>query len=113
MYILVDKKVIKATDENFTAHSMKNMVHDYKVCGNTFKIGNDSVKVSTVFLNIDHGDGIGDPILFETMVFGGEYDGYQERYCTYDEAILGHEKVCDFVDVVRLNRNNTLDNLGI
>lgn len=51
----------------------------------------DSITVSTVFLGLDHNYGIGPPVLFETMIFGGEHDGYQERYCTWDEAVEGHE----------------------
>jgi hypothetical protein len=46
-------------------------------------------RVSTVFLGLDHGYH-GTPILFETMVFGGPFDGEQERYATYDEAEAGH-----------------------
>jgi hypothetical protein len=59
--------------------------------------GNDDIYVSTVFLGIDHNWGFEDekrPILFETMVFGGEYDELQFRYCTIDEARAGHKDVC-------------------
>jgi len=51
------------------------------------------VRVSTVFLSIDHGWGDGPPVLFETMVFGGEMDENQWRYSTWDEAVAGHERV--------------------
>lgn len=52
------------------------------------------VRISTIFLGIDHNySGIGAPILFETMVFGGEMDMYQQRYATYEDAILGHDEV--------------------
>lgn len=51
------------------------------------------VKVSTVFLGIDHRFlGEGPPILFETMVFGGPLDQEQERYATRDEAVSGHAR---------------------
>lgn len=49
------------------------------------------IGVSTVFLSLDHAYGSGPPILFETMIFGGEHDGYCERYSTWDEAVKGHE----------------------
>ncbi len=55
------------------------------------------VKVSTVFLGIDHAFGYGNPILFETMIFGGKHDQYQERYSTWDEAVNGHHKACKLV----------------
>ena len=49
------------------------------------------VKISTVFLGLDHSFlGVGPPILFETMIFGGEHNEYQERYSTWEEAEAGH-----------------------
>lgn len=56
----------------------------------------NDVKVSTVFLGLDHNFGLdGPPILFETMIFGGKHDQYQDRYETRDEALLGHAKALD------------------
>lgn len=61
----------------------------------TRRVGEDiisGIRISTVFLALDHrfyGDE-GPPILFETMIFGGEHDQYQERYCTWNEAVEGH-----------------------
>ena len=52
----------------------------------------NNVRVSTVFLGLDHNFAGGIPILFETMIFGGEHDQYQERYATWDEAEEGHKK---------------------
>lgn len=46
--------------------------------------------VSTVFLGLDHNFSGGEPILFETMIFGGPLDGAQWRYHTYDQAERGH-----------------------
>lgn len=50
----------------------------------------DGVRVSTVFLGLDHQFGKGPPILFETMIFGGEHHHYQRRYHTWAEAVNGH-----------------------
>lgn len=47
--------------------------------------------VSTVFLGLDHQWGEGPPILFETMVFGGPLNEYQERCSTWEEAVRQHE----------------------
>lgn len=56
------------------------------------------VRVSTVFLGVDHNHfGKGDPVLFETMIFGGEHDGYQERCSTYAEAEKMHATACELV----------------
>ena len=51
--------------------------------------------VSTVFLGIDHSWLGGPPILFETMIFGGQFDEVQKRYCTMEEAIDGHAKLME------------------
>lgn len=55
------------------------------------------VEVSTVFLGLDHSFGGATPILFETMIFGGKHDGYEERYATRDEAVEGHAVAVDMV----------------
>jgi hypothetical protein len=58
------------------------------------QIGDDEigkVRVSTVFLGVNHNFfGRGDPVLFETMIFGGPLDGEEWRYASYDEAERGH-----------------------
>ncbi len=50
------------------------------------------IRVSTVFLGLDHSFGEGPPILWETMIFGGNHDEDQWRYSSYDDAIAGHER---------------------
>ena len=57
----------------------------------------NGIKVSTVFLGLDHSFGDGKPLLFETMIFGGEHDGYQDRYSTWDEAEEGHKQALKLV----------------
>ena len=48
-------------------------------------------QVSTVFLGLDHSFlGVGAPVLWESMVFGGPLDGEQERYTSKAEALAGH-----------------------
>jgi len=51
------------------------------------------VHISTVFLGLDHSYGGGPPVTFETMVFGGKLNEAQVRYCTYDEAERGHQRM--------------------
>lgn len=55
------------------------------------KVGN--VEVSTAFLSFDHQYGDGPPLLFETMIFGGERDEDMWRYTTWEEAEAGHGRV--------------------
>lgn len=49
------------------------------------------VRVSTVFLGLDHGWG-DTPALFETMVFINGDGGDMERYATWEEAEAGHDR---------------------
>ena len=49
--------------------------------------------ISTVFLGLDHNHWNmhgNQPILFESMVFGGNFDQYQARYFTVEEAQKEH-----------------------
>jgi hypothetical protein len=50
------------------------------------------VRVSTVFIGIDHGFGRGPPLLFETMLFVNGVEQGCEHYCTWDEAETGHAR---------------------
>ena len=57
-----------------------------------------TITVSTVFLGLDHNFlGNGEPQFFETMIFGGKHDEYQERYATWDEAEAGHKRAVELV----------------
>lgn len=52
--------------------------------------------ISTVWLGINHNvmplfDAL--PIIFETMIFGGEHDQFQDRYATLQQAEAGHARV--------------------
>lgn len=71
------------------------------------------VVVSTVFLGMDHSFNGGTPVLFETMIFGGEYDQFQERYCNWDKAEEGHKVACELVNKIAIDRDKKLDDLGI
>lgn len=93
-YILVDRVAVP--------------VHDFMEWARLFETQNEErivaqvtigeVFVSTVFLGLDHNWGAGAPLLFETMVFGGEFDQYQYRYATWDEAVAGHVVAAGMVE---------------
>lgn len=51
------------------------------------------IRVSTVFLRMDHQYGEGEPLLYETMVFGGQFDQCCWRYHTRAEAQAGHNRI--------------------
>lgn len=81
-----------------------NEAGEPEACGDTlrwakwFETGNrrvaqdyvGDVRVSTVFLGMDHAFDGGPPLLWETLVFGGPLDGDGDRYATRAEAEAGH-----------------------
>jgi hypothetical protein len=50
------------------------------------------VRVSTVWMGLDHSFGDGPKEIFETMIFGGEYDQECTRYSNEVEALEGHHR---------------------
>jgi len=88
-YILVGKTPKKVSDvkEWGTFYRKEN---SRKVKFDELMIDGEKVHVSTVFLALDHAFGNHGPVLFETMIFGGQHDEFQERYHTYEEAEDGH-----------------------
>lgn len=57
------------------------------------------VRVSTVLLPIDHslGTGYEDPVIFETLVFGGRHDGHMGRTTSYMSAKRMHARIAKMV----------------
>lgn len=90
-YILVDGKPVMEPGlmkwANWLEVADRVIAKESIVDGSTGNV----VKVSTVFLGIDHNFGGGKPVLCETMVFGGPNDGYQARWHTIEDAKLGHQ----------------------
>ena len=58
----------------------------------------DDVFISTVFLGLDHAWDSDIPVLWETMIFRGEHDQYQERYTSYEDALEGHQIALNLVN---------------
>jgi len=85
-YILKGKEIIPCNDiKIWAATCAKNDIAKTQIF--------DSF-VSTIFLGINHNfDDTKKPLLFETMIFGGERDGLQERFTTYDEALNRHNEI--------------------
>lgn len=57
----------------------------------------EEIRISTVFLGLDHSFSYGPPMLYETMIFGGDHNDYQERYFLKEEAIAGHKIAVNMV----------------
>jgi len=50
--------------------------------------------VSTIYMGLDMGIGRGlPPLIYESMVFGGDLDGYVDRYPTRAMALAGHRAI--------------------
>ena len=65
----------------------------------------NEARVSTVFLGIDHNFSTGgEPILWETMIFGGQHDGWQERYISREKAVERHLEI-----VIKLQAGESLE----
>ena len=69
----------------------------------------DGIEVSTVFLGLDHRYGDGPPVLFETLVFGGESDGEMMRYSTWEEAEIGHKEMVERVRLTLANERGVVE----
>lgn len=62
------------------------------------RIGYDEIgdtHVSTVWLGLNHNWAGGPPLIFESMIFGGDHDGWQDRYTTKEQAVAGHRRICE------------------
>jgi len=59
-------------------------------------LGSD-VRVSTVWLGLDHSFLPGQHLYWETMVFGGDHDQDQWRYGSREEALDDHERIVSAV----------------
>ncbi len=96
---MANEKYILDADGNVVSADLMTWANWYESNYNKRSIGKDEpipgVKVSTVFLGLNHNFGDGPPVLWETMIFGGEHDQYQERYSTRKEALEGHRRAVE------------------
>lgn len=84
-----------------TIHELEALLRDkeYKrvaLTDITSSTNNDvHFRISTVWLGLDHSYGDGDPVLFETMVFGGtnDQDNSMWRWGTEEQAMAGHAEI--------------------
>lgn len=84
LYILDGKTPVRATSVEAWARWFETVER------HVADLRDGDIRVSTVFLGIDHPFPGGPPLLFETMVFGGPLDGELERCSTWEEAEQMH-----------------------
>ena len=93
-FILNNHDPVVCEDLNTWARWMETperLVQDTKLIDS---VHND-VRVCTAFLGVDVNFGDGEPILFETVVFGGPHDWELYRYRTWEEAEQGHAAIVE------------------
>jgi hypothetical protein len=119
-YILIDRKPVRARDHAQFIEHWRDRQERWRVAYTDI---NDDCNVSTIFLGLDHNYGHRmhasaarargqepseyQPIVFETMVFGGPANHAQWRYRTWDEAVAGHAaavEMCRGQNVVSLKK---------
>jgi len=83
------KSTINQHSEGIEANPDKKVVKQENI-GDIF--------VSTVFLGLDHAWNSDVPVLWETMIFRGEYDQYQDRYTSVEDALKGHKKALELLN---------------
>lgn len=86
-YILVKRKAVRVKFFDWAIWFEVNSRNFGRVIKKT-KVADD-IRVSTVFLGMNRHN------LFETMIFGGQHEGYQNRYYTYNDALEGHQRACE------------------
>lgn len=69
----------------------------------------DESYISTVFLGLDHAWNSDVPVLWETMIFGGAFDQYQERYTSVEDALKGHEYAVSLAKDLGASRNEQVE----
>lgn len=87
-YILdVDGKTPKPCDLMTWAHWMETHHKSRHVADE--QVG--GIRVSTVFLGLNHQWSEGPPLIFETMIFGGPLDQEMDRCSTWEQAEAMHK----------------------
>ena len=104
-YKLINRKCVPFEhDLDDTDSFLKEMSkHHRNVRKNRVRVSYiDEVKVSTVFLGLDHGI-MQDlpPLLFETMIFNGRFEGRGVRCATWREALKMHSEMLQLVKTER------------
>lgn len=69
-----------------------------RVASDHIDVDGVDVWVSTVWLGLNHSL-TGGVLIFETMIFDGTDDHFQQRYETEEQALTGHATIVDMLKV--------------
>jgi len=91
LYKLVDKTPVQCSSTGEWAQWFENARRIVKY--NRVMLDGNFIDVSTVFLGIDYAvlSNSNKPLLFETQIFGGEWNGRVLRCSTWEQAEMQHE----------------------
>lgn len=106
-YKLEGKKAVPCKD--VTEWALWNQKADRTVKKDTI----NGCDVSTVFLGLCHQFGDGPPLIFETMIFGGPHDQYQDRCSTWEQALSMHQKAINLLNNDSNQEINSFDNCEV
>jgi hypothetical protein len=97
-YILKDRKPMKVEGRELLGWRRWMQMNERHVAETKI----NDVRVSTVFLGVDHNFfDDGPPLLFETVIFGGPHDGWQKRSPTWEQAETIHAQACAIAGLER------------
>lgn len=98
LYILDENKEPVACGDYYKYAKFMADMTNRRVALDEFGEGENVVRVSTVFLGLEHGYTEDDkPILFETLVFDGMLDGECIRTTSWTEALEAHKAMLQLV----------------
>lgn len=107
LYKLENKKVTPVEDElewiAWYSTTGSRFIESYSTVYKTLEVPGSRIYISveTVFLGIDnnfHTDGI--PLLFETLIEGGPFDGEKTRSSSLEEALKVHKRCIERVQTI-------------
>lgn len=102
-YILKGKQPIREFD--LLKWAMWFETADRRVCETILGTLNGEIRVSTVFLGLDHNfSGSGRPVLFETMIFGGQHNNEMVRTSTWAKAEAAHKYMIEVAKETNYDR---------
>lgn len=99
-FILCGKFAVPAEDTQAWGKWLENAREERQVAKTFIRKklpGLPEIMVSTVFLGLDHSFGAGPPQIFETMIFGGQFDQHGWRDSTWWGAEARHAAVVRMV----------------
>jgi hypothetical protein len=98
-YILEENIPVKCTEEEYWY--WKNSQNEYEDTALGVAIEREEIEsciVSTVFLgNTEEYSAAGNPLVFETYVHRGKFNGLIKKYPTMEQAITGHMSILEKV----------------